>query len=708
MVLLVAMGTLAAARPAAAAEDATVVLPGSATAAVTVDLDGDGAREIVRLVQQANGADLTVDAWAHDGRGGWAQLGEQPMPVAAVDGDDPPPGGAGSALLRWHDDGRERLLAASAVVANSMTGATCCLTLFEVLPSARAGIEVRHLQQIGGGAQYLRTADLDADGSDELVLHESRFGEAEPDPVATLAVHRWNGSTFERMFETTDRELFNGVTVGQTDGVPGDDLLFGPIPDGRLHRLAWADGSMREEEAAIDLGGPPDGWIAGAADDAIILLRSGGISVMRWERGRPPSPATEISIELVGNVFAIGDGPDAVLGVQNGDPFGSDPSAMTTLYDLTGRRLGEIPSATGSDVFWRLFSGEAPPFGGNVSRNVFPYVGPMPDGLGDGVPAFIASGTLVQPGGPDGYEARSMASLIGMQPLGLAGPADGWAVVGDVFGPFGGGAYLSWGGIPPGWGRVATMPLADFLLADDKAAAASIGLRNAVEVARTGSDVTILADGDGFEVSVTAAPGSVVMFGIGSGFEEHEVEDEPIVLVAEPRRGAAEDENQEFEAILLVVGPGGRGIGEQWTGTFVREAPELSVSAETVPMALGATLDGVSSPGSVVSVDGAPIATDARGRFTTSVDAPIWPSQLVVSATDPLGNETTERVEVVGLVDYRGLPWAGILVVVLVGVGAVLYIRTPRRRAPVAVPDGDGRLEELELDAIDAADAARR
>ena len=100
-------------------------------------------------------------------------------------------------------------------------------------------------------------------------------------------------------------------------------------------------------------------------------------------------------------------------------------------------------------------------------------------------------------------------------------------------------------------------------------------------------------------------------------------------------------------------------------------------------------------------------ASDADGGFSASIDAPLWPSRVVVTARDPLGNETTTVVEVLGLVDYRGLPWAAILVAITLLAGAVLYVRTPRRRGAL-LPAGDGRLEELELDAVDGGDPGGR
>ena len=83
------------------------------------------------------------------------------------------------------------------------------------------------------------------------------------------------------------------------------------------------------------------------------------------------------------------------------------------------------------------------------------------------------------------------------------------------------------------------------------------------------------------------------------------------------------------------------------------------------------------------------------------MDAPPWPRTVVVVARDPFGGEQRATVEVIGLVDYRGLPWVPIAgAATLVG-GAVLFLRTPRHR-PLAERPGldDGRLEDLDGDLI--------
>jgi hypothetical protein len=71
---------------------------------------------------------------------------------------------------------------------------------------------------------------------------------------------------------------------------------------------------------------------------------------------------------------------------------------------------------------------------------------------------------------------------------------------------------------------------------------------------------------------------------------------------------------------------------------------------------------------------------------------------VVVVATDPFGTERTERLEIVGFLDYRGLPWIPIVGVLTVALGLLLFVRTPRHRPLQLAPDGDGRLEEIDGD----------
>ena len=56
-------------------------------------------------------------------------------------------------------------------------------------------------------------------------------------------------------------------------------------------------------------------------------------------------------------------------------------------------------------------------------------------------------------------------------------------------------------------------------------------------------------------------------------------------------------------------------------------------------------------------------------------------------------------VQVIGFVDYRGLPWLPIIGLLTVVVGVYVFLRVPRRRAgPTPAWSGDGTLEEIELE----------
>ena len=708
LVGIVLAGVVAAPSAALAVEDPTEVMPGVTVTALTIDLDGDGEREIVRLVQEENDLDHSVDAWRHDGAR-WTKIGSESMPRITEDRDGPAIGGIDAvALLPWRVAGRERVLVLSAgMVPNDPNGATCCLAISELESTLNGGIDLRPLEAVGNGAQTIQVGDVDGDGAEDLLLHEGRFGEVEDEQTATVTVLRWTGSAFEPVFEMTDRQLLYGFSVGNTDGVVGVDLLFSPGTDGRIRRLAWADGEMHLDEGHIDAGEPPEGWIVGVADDAIVLSMAEELRVMRWPRGQAPTTVDRLATLEYPSSWLIGDGPDAIVAVQSNFMFESGQPPTVTVHDLALRPLGEVAVSPEAGAMWEIANRQMSR-SSNIQRNIYPYIGPIPRGFGDDRAAYVSHGMLIRPGGPGGYDARPIAWLIGVQPIGVAGPGDAWAVLGDGFGVQSGVAYLYGGQVPEGWGRLAVTPVELLLQPDDEIPAASWELLGAVETARNGAEATLLADGDGFRIAITAPAGSAVITVNGFLVDEAIVGDEPAQIDVPQPQNRKEDVDQELDVMILVITPGGRGMAQHWTGSFVREPPEISVAASTDSMALSATLTGHTSAGNTVRANDRPIQTDADGRFAASIDAPIWPSQVVVTARDPLGNETTQLIEVVGVVDYRGLPWAAILIAATLVVGGVLFVRTPKRRAGVPAADGDGRLEELELDAIEGIEPRGR
>ena len=153
-----------------------------------------------------------------------------------------------------------------------------------------------------------------------------------------------------------------------------------------------------------------------------------------------------------------------------------------------------------------------------------------------------------------------------------------------------------------------------------------------------------------------------------------------------------------LERWIIVIGPDGRALSEHWEGTFVREAPELVADAQTEAFGSTATISGRASSGAEVIVDGLTAEFDDRGAFRVEVDAPIWPRDVVVIARDVLGNETSARLQVVGFLDYRGLPWVAIPALATIAAGAFLFVRTPGRRAQPTAAWGDAALEEIDAD----------
>ena len=673
--------------------DEPVVLPGSAAVAVVADLDGDGAREVVRIVP--GGGSNKIEAWQVVG-GTW-QVADATW-RAVTSGEVPAPAFAGPmTLVPVRVDGRERVvLATSRVDLSDAFGQPCCLELHDVTLAA-GELQIDPVPSSGGPAGQVVTADLDADGTDELVLFQVRISDVD-DPegsqTARLEVVQRTRNGWETRYSMEESGSVASLRIGESDGIPGDEILVGPRPSGQIERLTLIDGEIVTDFASLGTG-EDQGSVYGIADGRIVVGNPGALEVFRWPRGAAVERAARLSSPSWYSAFVLGTGPDAVV-LHPEYPLVGGPESSTRVFDLALRPLAELEASALSSQLWDLLSRPSGSGAYNLSRSVDPAVAPVPGGWTDGRAAFVHAGFLLRTGGTAGFELTPMRTLIGTRPLGLAGPANTWLLTGDAMYMPPDEGYLMYG-VPPDGPPTVLTPVGALLRTGGEDEVGTVEFRNAVEIANDGGASTLLAHGDGFEASISAPSGSVVVLADGDVWESQPVRSGSVTLEIRPPRRARE-ENRPFERWVLVIGPDGTATARHWEGTFLSEPPDLTVMATTEAFRLVSTVAGRVSDGMAVAVDGEPVDVNRFGAFRAEVDAPIWPRSVVVVATDPFGTERTERIEIVGFLDYRGLPWIPIVGVLTVALGLLLFVRTPRHRPLQLAPDGDGRLEEIDGD----------
>ena len=297
--LAAALGPLVLAASVRAADEAPFVLPRGTAAAVPVDLDGDGNRELVRIAEPRvarpdPALDMVVEVWSL-GPSGWALAGTAPLGRPAAEGEgfvsvDALTDGFG--LLVWHDGVGERAL----VVTGASTGSVCCLILLDVALGP-AGLSLRPLDGVEGEAEAVATLDMDADGTEELILTEPALPAA---GIRHVTVLRWDGAAFRgEQFELGGEEFSSMPMVGEMDGVPGDEAVFGPRGDGSLTRLGAAlDGTLQVETAAGFGSRHPEefSWVAGAGGGLIFTQHPGMLRTWSWPRGGDAALAAELVV----------------------------------------------------------------------------------------------------------------------------------------------------------------------------------------------------------------------------------------------------------------------------------------------------------------------------------------------------------------------------------------------------------------------------
>jgi hypothetical protein len=694
--------TVLAAPPAAAVsglpEDGAVLLPGVVTlAAMAADVDGDGVKELVRLVPwETNPAYQAVEVLSFDG--GVPRPRGQARVARAATPDDTFAGRRPSAdnllpvsvneparLLRWRLDGQDQLLLVS--IGTDELTRPCCLTVWQVaLPDGETSL--RFLQDTVSSAESILAADLDADGTDEIVILET------PDPSLVAAAIRrvlvlhWNGTDFDRRYADAQPSRTSGplFSLGDSDGLPGNEAGFVEVASGAdvtptLFRVSLdASGAPLVEHALLPGSGqlavlPGDESGEHEADE-LVLIDGGFASLLFWPAGQKQLVVAGTALRGGQLLGVTGRGTAARLLIQRG--------GAVDILDRGLQSLGGINASTPATRF--------------VGTQLEPYVGPFPGGAPDGGDGLVFQGqlTYASPSAGGGVEHVEVGALPGLSPVGLVGPDGGWAVVGQTSTPptDGTGGPMTnpeAEGSPGAWAfglwlvpvRQLLRPEADGGRLNPAIEGGVTDPTRAVPTLLTNTQLTARFSAPESSISQVIVDPAIPD---GVSLQNGEMQ----VLLAD---GAQGDETS-FTVRLLVATPGGHGYGGRWQVRVIRGPPSLEVEEPQGSWSLHASISGRTDRGTLLQVDGAPVQVAADGSFSADVEAGLLPRLVTISASDQLGNIAEQRVSVVAPFDYRKLPWVPIIAALTVLVALILFLRAPHARP--GPPADAGTLEDLE------------
>ena len=662
---------------------AVVLAEGAIYQAVAVDLDAGGGREVVILAAGDGDGSVTVSAWGETDDG-WVPVA---APITGIEPAAPatPEVTGPVRLLVRRVDGADRLT----LLRQPPPEVACCVALHDIV---LAGDEMR-LVPVAPTAASVGAAwviDLDGDETDELVLSRSVTFISDRSYPVDASLYRWTGSGFT--VTTTRLPSGSGDTpfrLGDTDGRPGDELgIIATLGRPQLHRVSLRpDGSLGLEDAGLVAQAATAVPVEDGAAGIAILNDAGDLAVHAWPFGAPLG-------EPVAERF-IGDG--ALLGVVEMDgtsrlvvhqPSIADRLHVLGLPDLAPPLFGALTRSPAASAF-----GSGP---------VTPYVGPLPGGDAAGRSAIIYAGRLLS--GIEAADAtvpvpeRAIAAMAGAGPVGLVGRgsialfhAGGGPALPD---PAGGRLDPPRAGPD---GTVSVAPLSTTLEPELDGGMLEPPVRDAVALDDRG---TIGVGGEGFAVTLAAPPGSRVhvggpdpslpaaVFGVPASGSLVLSMPPPPVATPSPR----------YRAVVAVVTPAGHSYLGSWDVRVLTAAPPLDATVRTPLGSERVEVRGLSGAYVRVRVDGSEVPVDADGRFSTSVAVPPWPTDIAITAVDPLGNEARAVVTAIGWVDYRQLPWVPIAVLLVGAAAVVLALRVPRTRPILRRADDDAVVEELEPD----------
>ena len=677
---LLSLPAAAAASDAVPPEPGAIVLPPVPTLqALAGDVDGDGNRELLRLVQ-ADAEATVLEVWREAG-GRWSPAGG---PIQVLSGQAPGPdrnkvyAGAPARLLAWRDGVAERVLLVTQPRFELLdVGPACCLLIKEVVLDSD-GLRLKPMGGQSNSVEAVMALDLDGDGTDELLTTRSLPPVGGIEYPIEARVYRFDGDQFGR---PTRAELPYGsgdspFLLGDTDGRPGLEAgLIGTLGPPGLFRIRLdASGKLVMDRSGL---GSVIAAVAFAARDgrAIALSATGGVQIVDWPAGSEPQ---------------IVDDDLPISGVLGTAETSSGPLLLVDSAQATLRTLG-------ADLRFGPSVDAAPNAALLGLRSLRVFSGPLPGGGYRGAPAAIFRGRLVGSltAGERSQVDRAIAPLVDAAPVGLVGSGNGAMAIlhADLF-P---GRLRREGGVleeltptPGSWLSIA--PIADVL----HAGIPSDGLQPSIEGAvREGSTSSgLVTSAAGFRARLTGPPGShVAVYGVGATTQSVVPASGALTVAVEPPRSDAA--NQHLDAGLIVLTPAGQAYVVDWALQVLTSPPGLTAAAETPFLSSQVRVSGRVPPGTSVEMNGSSVVADSTGRFTGEISAPPWPSDVRIEATDAVGNRSTRVLSVVGLIDYRQLPWIPIAVVVTLLAALALFLRGPGARQLPAV-DGESRLEEIE------------
>ncbi|HET7646896.1 MAG TPA: hypothetical protein VFM03_10465 [Candidatus Limnocylindria bacterium] len=667
-------------------EDEAFVLPEAGTyQAVVVDVDGDGTRELARLMAGERGS-IVASVWRWAG-GGWEGAGPgvevvPPRPTGAQGNVEY--AGAPVRLLVRRIEGVDRLtLVRQPRIGEPGIDEACCLILDDLLLEDGA-LRLRSVAPRTDAVDAITAIDFDGDGTDELLATRSLPPAGDIAYPTDARLLRWTDGGFAAT--STQLPIGSGdspFVLGDSDGLPGEEAaIVSTLGGPGLYRISLEAGDRLRVDAAGLVATGAAAVPLGTGGGVAVVGPAFGLRVAPWPAGGP-----------VGDPVAERPGPDLALGgfltvdgrpalaIRLGPGATTELLALDALEPLAAEPIG--PSAAAELA---------------RSGPLSPFTGWLPRGGPDDAPRLLAAGKLVP--SLDGSGIVPAAAFGGMQPLGLLGPDRSWLATLTAplrlppMDPRGG--RLDPPVVQPGSG-VAIVPASSL-----EAPEVDDGqLIPATEGAQALDGGVLAVDTGGFAATIDAPPGSRVTVAAADPSTIGLIRvvgpsGRLAVPVAPP---AATTPNPAYRAVVSVTTPSGGTYTASWGVRVFSEPPELDASVSTPLGSADVVVTGVTSRYATVRVGDQALEPDAVGRFEARVPAPPWPTGIAVTARDPVGNETTVTVTGVGFVDYRGLPWAAITLGLLGIAAVVLFLRIPRGpRRPPRRRDDDATFEEMEPD----------